>query len=118
MVDSYESTTVPREYVLYQTSTGKKISTLLTAENPLAKFNMPTLKIGTLKADDGKTDLYYRLITPPDFDPNKKYPAIVYVYGGPHAQMITNSRLGGAAFAAGACGFSAGASCTDKMVPQ
>ncbi|MBQ1695121.1 MAG: DPP IV N-terminal domain-containing protein, partial [Bacteroidales bacterium] len=48
-VDSYESTTVPREYVLYQTSTGKKVSTLLTAENPLADFKMPTLKIGTLK---------------------------------------------------------------------
>ena len=97
LVDSYESTTVPREYILYQTSTGKAISTLLTAENPLAKYKMPTLKIGTIKADDGKTDLYYRLITPPDFDPNKKYPAIVYVYGGPHAQMITNSRFGGAA---------------------
>ena len=96
-IDSYESTTVPREYVLYQTSTGKKISTLLTAENPLADYKMPTMKIGTLKADDGKTDLYYRLITPPDFDPNKKYPAIVYVYGGPHAQLITNSRFGGAA---------------------
>ena len=42
------------------------------------------------KAADGKTDLYYRLIKPADFDPAKKYPAIVYVYGGPHAQMITN----------------------------
>jgi len=49
----------------------------------------------TVKADDGKTDLYYRLITPPDYDPSKKYPAIVYVYGGPHVQLVSNSWLGG-----------------------
>ena len=41
---------------------------------------------------DGKTDLYYRLIKPVNFDPNKKYPAVVYVYGGPHAQLIHNNR--------------------------
>ena len=51
---------------------------------------MPSIEVGTIKAADGKTDLYYRLIKPADFDPAKKYPAIVYVYGGPHAQMITN----------------------------
>ena len=96
LADSYVSTTVPREIKLYQVSTGKLVSTLLKAKDPLADYNLATMKIGTLKADDGKTDLYYRLILPPNFDPNKKYPAIVYVYGGPHAQMITNSRFGGA----------------------
>ncbi len=96
LADSYESTTVSREIKLYQISTGKVLNTLLTANNPLADYDLATMKIGTLKADDGKTDLYYRLILPPDFDPNKKYPAIVYVYGGPHAQLITNSRFGGA----------------------
>jgi dipeptidyl-peptidase-4 len=35
------------------------------------------------------------MITPPHFDKNKKYPVVVYVYGGPHAQMVTNSFLGG-----------------------
>ena len=34
--------------------------------------------------------MYCRLIKPVDFDPNKKYPVIVYVYGGPHAQLVTN----------------------------
>lgn len=53
---------------------------------------MPEITVGTLKAADGKTDLYYRLIKPVNFDPNKKYPAVVYVYGGPHAQLIHNNR--------------------------
>ena len=41
-------------------------------------------------ASDG-TVITGKMCLPPNFDPNKKYPAIVYVYGGPHAQMITNS---------------------------
>ena len=60
------------------------------SQEPLEGFEMPSIEVGTIKAADGKTDLYYRLIKPADFDPAKKYPAIVYVYGGPHAQMITN----------------------------
>ena len=56
---------------------------------------MPTIETGTIKADDGTTDLYYRLTKPADFDPNKKYPVIVYVYGGPHAQLVTGGWLNG-----------------------
>ena len=56
-------------------------------------YNLPEITIGTIKAADGETDLYYRLIKPVNFDPNKKYPAIIYVYGGPHAQMIHNTRF-------------------------
>ena len=52
------------------------------------------LKLGKVEARwtktvDGK-DMLSWVIYPVDFDPNKKYPVIVYVYGGPHAQMITN----------------------------
>ncbi len=36
------------------------------------------------------------MILPPDFDPSKKYPVVVYVYGGPHAQLVMNQWLGGA----------------------
>ena len=50
-------------------------------------YKLPEITIGTIKAADGETDLYYRLIKPVNFDPNKKYPAIIYVYGGPHAQI-------------------------------
>ena len=52
---------------------------------------MPEITSGTIKAADGKTDLYYRLVKPVDFDPNKKYPAVVYVYGGPHAHNVDES---------------------------
>lgn len=45
-----------------------------------------------MKAADGKTDLYYRMVLPVDFDPARKYPTIVYVYGGPHAHNIDASR--------------------------
>lgn len=65
------------------------------AENPLKDYAMPGIKLGTIKAADGKTDLYYRLITPPDMKPGTKYPTLVYVYGGPHSQLVTDSWLGG-----------------------
>lgn len=65
------------------------------AENPLKDYAMPGIKLGTIKAADGKTDLYYRLITPPNMKPGEKYPTLVYVYGGPHSQLVTDSWLGG-----------------------
>jgi dipeptidyl-peptidase-4 len=46
-------------------------------------------EIVTLKTADGTT-LYARLIRPANFQPGTKYPAIVYVYGGPSVQAVTN----------------------------
>ena len=69
---------------------------LLQSGNPLKEYAMGETEISTVKAADGKTDLYYRLIKPTDFDPQKQYPAIIYVYGGPHAQQVQNRWLGGA----------------------
>ncbi|OQY01704.1 MAG: hypothetical protein B6I20_07580, partial [Bacteroidetes bacterium 4572_117] len=94
-VDTYSSTTVPSKVSVIDAN-GKEINNALTAANPMQDYKMGEMNIGVLKADDGKTDLYYRMIKPVDFDPNKKYPVVVYVYGGPHAQMITDSWLGGA----------------------
>lgn len=65
---------------------------LLTADDPWQQFDVPTMQVGTLKAADGTTDLYYRLVLPTDFDPTRRYPAIVYVYGGPHAHNVDASR--------------------------
>lgn len=90
-IDTYSSGIVPRVINLINTEKGKVIKNLLTAENPFKDYKMPTIETGTIKAADGITDLYYRLIKPVDFDPSKKYPAVVYVYGGPHAQMIHNN---------------------------
>ena len=90
LIDRCATPDSPRTIRILPTS-GKKTAgiTLLTAKNPYTDLQMPTIETGTIKAADGKTDLYYRIVKPADFDPNKKYPAIVYVYGGPHAQMIT-----------------------------
>ncbi len=77
---------------------GKTIKEILIAKNPFKEKNyeLGKMQIGTIKSADGKTDLYYRLITPPNFNASKKYPVIVYVYGGPHAQLVNNKWLGGA----------------------
>ena len=76
---------------IVDTSNGKRL-TYNDAQDPWDNFNVPEIKVGTLKAADGVTDLYYRLILPTDFDPSKKYPAVVYVYGGPHAHNIDATR--------------------------
>ncbi len=78
-----------------KTTTGKEIKSLLKDENPLKKYAVPQPEIITLKAEDG-TLLYGRLLKPVGFDSSKTYPVIIYVYGGPHAQLVTNSWTGGA----------------------
>jgi dipeptidyl-peptidase-4 len=94
-IDLYSSTTVSR-IVNLMTENAQVSRNILTSANKLAAFNMPEMSIGTIKSADGKTDLYYRLIKPADFNSNKKYPAIIYVYGGPHDQLVNNQWLGGA----------------------
>jgi dipeptidyl-peptidase-4 len=94
VLDIYSSTDVTREYKLLNNK-GKEMRVLLADSNPLAGYNLGKMSILTLKADDG-TPLYCRMIKPINFDSTKTYPVIVYVYGGPHAQLITDSWLGGA----------------------
>lgn len=89
-VDNYSSASIPRVIDVINTGNAK-ITNLLIAANPYEEYKMPQIEIGTVKAADSVTDLYYRLIKPSDFDPSKKYPVIIYVYGGPHAQMIHNT---------------------------
>lgn len=85
----YTNATTPRSAQLINTQTLKS-QNILTAENPLKNYLRPEIKNVTLKADDG-TDLYGKLILPTNFDPNMKYPVIVYLYNGPHLQLVTNS---------------------------
>ena len=93
-LDFYSSIDVPRA-VDIQDSKGRAFDFLYKAENPLADYNIGETELDTIKSEDGQ-DLYTRIIKPYNFDPNKKYPVIVYVYGGPHAQLITDSWLAGA----------------------
>lgn len=87
-IDNWSNETTPRKVDLLDTK-GKLKSNLLTAKNPLSDYNTAKVENVTLKADDG-TDLYGKLIYPTNFDKTKKYPVIVYLYNGPHAQLITN----------------------------
>lgn len=91
-IDNYSALDVPGETRL---NNGRRYQTLIDAEDPLADYNVSMPELGSITGPDG-TELYTRMFKPFDFDPAKKYPVLVYVYGGPHAQMITNSYLGGA----------------------
>ena len=85
--DSYSSPKVPHNISVAET--GRKAHTrLLTADDPWKGYTVPEYSMGTLKAADGTTDLYYRMVKPVGFDPSKKYPTVVYVYGGPHAHNV------------------------------
>lgn len=88
--DSWSSLTTPRVSDLC-TSDGKTVRNILTAADPTLDYAYTEISLGTVKSADGKFENYYRLIKPKDFDPSKKYPVIVYVYGGPHSQMVRNT---------------------------
>ena len=90
MVDKYSTPNVPRNIAIVNVENGKK-ARYLTAANPWKGYNVPEYKSGTVKAADGTTDLYYRMVMPIGFDPSKKYPTIIYVYGGPHAHNVDAS---------------------------
>jgi dipeptidyl-peptidase 4 len=94
-LDDFASTITPREIRLLGNG-GQNLGVLKSVENPLKDYKLGQMTIGTIKANDGETDLYYRLFKPIDFDETKKYPVVVYLYNGPHAQMINNRWLGGA----------------------
>ncbi len=92
--DEFSNHSTPSKSLLYDKS--GKATTLLVSKNKYDGYTLGSAEIKTIKAADGTTDLYTRLIKPSNFDAAKKYPVLVYVYGGPHAQMITNSYLDGA----------------------
>lgn len=90
LVDTWQEPDLPRACSVTNTKTGK--STLLqTASNPWTEWYQPIFEQGTVKAADGVTDLYWRMVKPADFDPTKKYPTVIYVYGGPHAHSVEAS---------------------------
>ena len=88
--DKYQEPTVPRNIDLVSVANGKSLN-LLTAEDPWKGYQQPIFESGSIKAADGVTDLYYRMVKPHDFDATKKYPTVVYVYGGPHAHNVEAS---------------------------
>ncbi|MFT3669852.1 MAG: S9 family peptidase [Pseudoxanthomonas sp.] len=96
-VDSWSSDTTLPQIELFKAD-GTKLATLLAndvtnASHPYAKYRAAhqTTTYDTLTAADGTTPLHYSLIKPANFDPKKKYPVVVFVYGGPAAQTVTRA---------------------------
>lgn len=92
-IDSYSSFNVPQVTDL-RAADGKLIRNLSTASDPLKDYKTGEVLFGTVKSADGQYDNWYRLFLPTDFDPTRKYPVILYVYGGPHSQMVQDTWLG------------------------
>ena len=107
LFDRYSEPDVPRNIDLVSTNCNHKVQSslsesvalrtkfkvqrLLTAPDPWKDYQQPIFECGSIKAADGTTDLYYRMVKPHDFDPAKIYPTVVYVYGGPHAHNVEAS---------------------------
>lgn len=87
--DVYSSDNVVRRSVI-RSIDGEVNETLLSSPDPLAAYDRAIVRNVTLDASDG-TELYGKIILPPGFDPGRKYPVVVYLYNGPHAQLIHNS---------------------------
>lgn len=94
-IDRFERIDIASEITIKDTS-GKLCKTLVEANNQDADYLCPQIELGTIKAADDRTDLHYRLIKPYNFDATKKYPCIIYVYNGPHAQLVQNRHRGAA----------------------
>lgn len=95
VIEHFTSVDVPWDTKLF-TSMGLEVATLHTADDPMANYAISKPELGSIPASFGDGNLYTRIIKPSGFDPSKKYPVLMYVYGGPHAQLITDSYLAAA----------------------
>lgn len=90
--DVYSSKDIPAEIRIIDLSKRKPSVTLYKSiESPSDLAQRPRVELGTIKSADRTTDLYYKMTLPRTMEEGKKYPTIVYVYGGPHAQLVTDS---------------------------
>jgi dipeptidyl-peptidase 4 len=90
--DQYSNITTPNVAQICSID-NKPNKELLTAPNPLTDYAIGTVEFFKIKSVDAQ-DLHGRIIKPSNFDASKKYPVLCYVYGGPHAQMVTNEFMG------------------------
>ena len=99
VTDRHTAPTQPRNISVMATTPDKATTPdasasgtiLLTASDPWQDYAQPIFECGSIKAADGVTDLYYRMVKPHDFDANRKYSTVIYVYGGPHAHNVEAS---------------------------
>ena len=93
LLDVWSNTSTPTR-AFRRSTDGKVNEELHVGEDPLKGYASCKVELGTVPSADGQFENYYRLIYPKDFDPAQKYPVILYVYGGPHSQMVQDSWLG------------------------
>ncbi len=92
-IDNFSSCFTPREIKITAIKS-QKSTTILSADKPIKDYKLGTWNLFTIKNNEG-IDLYCRLFKPVDFDSTKKYPVVVYLYNGPHSQLVTNTWLAG-----------------------
>lgn len=93
LLDNFSACYVPREYRIINSSTGHS-STIFKAENPVKDYKLGSWNLFSIQ-NSGGTDLYCRLFKPVGFDSSKKYPVLVYLYNGPHSQLVTDTWMAG-----------------------
>jgi len=91
LYDVWSKPDMYRQIDLIATQNGKTQNIAPAIDTPWKDYAVPEITGGTITAADGTTPLYYRLVKPVDFDATKKYPTVVYVYGGPHAHNVQES---------------------------
>ena len=91
LYDKWNNPATPNNINVTKIAPKPQTTCLLTASDPWADYVQPIFECGSIKAADGVTNLYYRMVKPNGFDPEKKYPTMVYVYGGPHAHNVEAS---------------------------
>ena len=91
-VDNFTSCNIPREYRTI--AKDGQTNTIFKADNPIKEYKTGKWSLFTIKNGQG-ADLYCRLFKPADFDSTKKYPVVVYLYNGPHSQLVTNTWMAG-----------------------
>ncbi|TDQ81785.1 S9 family peptidase [Sphingobacterium yanglingense] len=98
ILDQYSNLTTPNKIEVITKKDGKSTN-ILTAENPFTgQIDIPKIEFKTFVSPDGKTPLNARIIYPANFDSSKKYPVMLYLYGGSHAQLVTDRWLGAAGY--------------------
>jgi dipeptidyl-peptidase 4 len=95
MIDQFTDLVTPRTVYVQKTAAKSARKPVFTAKNPLETYQSAIIRLLTLTSP-GRVNLNARLVLPPNYDNGQRYPAILYVYNGPHVQMVTNSWLGGA----------------------
>ena len=95
LIDTYSSMSVPNRTVIRDIKSGQVMKTLVDSKDPLSAATVGTIELLTIPGENGDF-LNARLIKPKRFDPKRKYPVLIYVYNGPHVQLVSNSFLGGA----------------------